>query len=128
MPDAAAAIPEDDDPDRRRRAIALRRCVVPLCTTVGVIVGVLTALSAWAIAGLDTAETFLGMILGAIMGAGLGTAAGLVASVLVDPRDLDRLCGYCRRPIAGGECPDCGCHESTDAPAFPLRDQGRRGV
>jgi hypothetical protein len=81
---------------------------------IGVIVGVLTALSAWAIAGLDTAETFLGTMLGAIMGAGLGTAAGLVASVLVDPRDLDRLCGYCRRPIGGGDGPDCGCPRTDD--------------
>ncbi len=100
-----------------RIPLTLRRCVVPLFAVIGVIVGVLTALSAWAIAGLDAAETFLGTMLGAIMGAGLGTAAGLVASVLVDPQDLDRLCGYCRRPIGGGDCPDCGCPRGEDSPS-----------
>ena len=98
-----------------RSTLTLRRCVVPLCALIGIIVGVLTALSAWAVAGLDVAETFLGTLLGAIMGAGLGTAAGLVASVLVDPSELVRLCTLCRRPIGGGgDCPGCGCGEKHD--------------
>ena len=101
--------------DDARPTLTLRRCVVPLCAVIGIIVGVLTALSAWAIAGLDVAETFIGTLLGAIMGAGLGTAAGLVASVLVDPSELVRLCTLCRRPIGGGgDCPDCGCGEKHD--------------
>jgi malonyl CoA-acyl carrier protein transacylase len=91
-----------------RSRIALRRCVVPLCAVAGMTFGVLTALSAWAVARLEADEMLLGTMLGAIMGAGLGTAAGLVASVLVDPRELDRLCTLCRRPIGGGDCPDCG--------------------
>jgi hypothetical protein len=105
------AEPNDPISNDGRSSRSWRRCVLPLCSTIGVIVGVLTALSAWAIADLDAAETFLGTMLGAIMGAGLGTAAGLVASVLVDPRELERLCASCRRPIGGRDCPDCGCDE-----------------
>jgi hypothetical protein len=107
----------------QRASLTLRRCVVPIGAVLGVIIGVLTALSAWALAGLDVDETVIGTMLGAIMGAGLGTAAGLVASVLVDPRELERLCGYCRRPIGGGDCPDCGCDEHrTSSEPRPTSD------
>lgn len=113
MTDSTRVLRDDPDGDASGTMSALRRCIVPLCAVVGVIVGVLTALSAWAIAGLDIDETFIGTLLGAIMGAGLGTAAGLVGSVLIDPSDLVRLCTLCRRPIGNdGDCPDCGCGQA----------------
>lgn len=94
-------------------------CIVPLGAVTGMLVGVLTALSAWWFADLDADETLIGTALGAIMGTGLGTAAGLVASVLFDPSDLIKLCHLCRRPITGrrSDCPGCGCPDHPPSPS-----------